>query len=422
MKASTRDLIDLDTRYVWHPFTQMREWADEPPLVIERAEGNYLIDTDGRRYLDGVSSLWVLVHGHGRPEIVAAIRDQAERVCHSTLLGLANVPAAQLAERLVAIAPAGLSKVFYSDSGSTAVEIALKMAFQYWQQVGRPEKRRFICLDNAYHGDTIGAVSVGGIDLFHGIFGPLLFETIRVPATAEALGAALRRDGESVAAFLVEPLVQGAAGVLLQPPGFLAEAARLCRAHDVLLIADEVATGFGRTGRMFACEHEGVTPDFLCLAKGLTGGTLPLAATLTTGRVYEAFLGKREDNRQFFHGHTYTGNPVACAAALASLAIFEREPVLECARSRADQIQAALCERVAKLPSVKEIRQRGLMIGVELAVPGAGRQVCRRMRDLGVIVRPLGDVVVLMPPLSITQAEAASLVAALAQAIADVCA
>jgi len=416
----TVQLADLDKRYVWHPFTQMSDWNDGRPLVIERGEGSYLIDTDGNRYLDGVSSLWTVVHGHGRAEINDAIRAQLDDLAHSTLLGLANVPSVHLAHSLVDIAPAELEKVFYSDSGSTAVEIALKMAFQYWQQRGRPDKHRFISLVNAYHGDTVGAVSVGGIDLFHGIFGKLLFDTIQVPIEVGALEKVLDEQADGVAAMIVEPLVQGAAGMLMQPDGYLGEVARLCRAHDVLLIADEVATGFGRTGKMFACEHEGVSPDLMCLAKGLTGGYLPLAATLATREIYDAFLGARGDNKQFFHGHTYTGNPLACAAALASLRLFEQEKVIERVVVRAEQLRVLLQERIAPLKAVSEVRQRGLMIGIELGVEGAGYDVCQRARHYGVVVRNLGDVVVLMPPLSITEPELAILVSAVDLSIQDV--
>jgi adenosylmethionine---8-amino-7-oxononanoate aminotransferase len=446
VKDRTRTLIELDKRHVWHPFTQMQEWNEGTPLVIDRGEGNYLIDTEGQRYLDGVSSLWVTVHGHNRAEINEAIVAQLGRVAHSTLLGLANPPAAELAARLAEVAPAGLSKVFYSDSGSTAVEIALKIAFQYWQHRGRPAKRRFVALREAYHGDTLGAVSVGGIDLFHGIFGPLLFETLRVPTphplryegTAEqcrdqalaALERVLAAHGDELAALVLEPLVQGAAGMIVHPPGYLAEAARLCRRHEVLLIADEVATGFGRTGTLFACQQEEVSPDLLCLAKGITGGYLPLAATLASEEVYRAFLAPRVEGKQFFHGHTYTGNPLACAAALASLELFERDQILDNVGARAAQLQQLLAARVAPLPPVLEVRQRGLMIGVELAADRArktpypaealtGARVCERARAHGVLLRPLGDVVVLMPPLSLRAAEAEQLVDAVAASIRD---
>src|SRR4051794_17071774 len=323
--------------HVWHPFTQMRGWAAERAPTIVSGEGEFLFDSRGRRYIDGISSLWCNVHGHRHPRIDAALRAQLDRVAHSTMLGLSHPGAEELARRLVALAPGAedgagpLSWVFYSDSGSTAVEVALKMAFQYWQQApdARPKRTTFVRLENAYHGDTVGSVSVGGIDLFQSLYRPLLFDTIEVPAgNAAVLDRVLAKRAGEVAAVVIEPLVQGAAGMLLQPPGYLRAVKELCDAHDVFLICDEVATGFGRTGTMFACEQEEVVPDFLCLAKGLTGGYIPLAATLTTERVYEGFLAPFEEFRTFFHGHTYTGNPLACAAALATLDVFEEERTL----------------------------------------------------------------------------------------------
>jgi len=295
--SATAALIDSDRHHLWHPFTQQQGWcADEPPLVIDHASGTNLYDTEGRAYIDGVSSLWCNVHGHRHPMIDEAIRTQLDRVAHTTMLGLSHEPAIELAERLVAIAPDGLERVFYSDSGSTAVEIALKMAFQWWVQRGDSERTRFICMENAYHGDTIGAVSVGGIDLFHSLYRPLLFDALQARAgDASDLETLLAQHATEVAAVIIEPLVQGAAGMLLQPPGYLRRVRELCDAHGVLLICDEVATGFGRTGRMFACEHEDVTPDLLCVGKGLTGGYLPLAATIATERIYEGFLGRFDE-------------------------------------------------------------------------------------------------------------------------------
>jgi adenosylmethionine-8-amino-7-oxononanoate aminotransferase len=419
------NLADKDRRYLWHPFTQQRDWVTAEPLIIARAEGNELIDVDGRHYLDGVSSLWVNVHGHRRRELDDAVRAQLDRVAHSTLLGLANVPSIELAERLVRIAPAGLSRVFYSDSGSTAVEVALKIAFQYQNQRGRPEKHKFLALTDAYHGDTVGAVSVGGIDLFHQIFHPLLFHVLRVQPTLAALEALLAAHAHELAALIVEPLVQGAAGMLMQPPGFLRAARELCTRHDVLLICDEVATGFGRTGTLFACEQEQVSPDLLCLAKGISGGYLPLAATLATEAVYEAFLGQYEQKLTFFHGHTYTGNPLACAAGIASLDIFEQERVLEALQPKIARLHARLDERLAPLRPVVEIRRRGMMIGVELGPysneQAIGARVCRDLRSRGVILRPLGNVLVMMPPLSITDAEIDRLVDATRASIVEVC-
>jgi len=426
------NLADKDKRYVWHPFTQMRDWNAAAPLIIERADGNELIDVDGRRYLDGISSLWVTLHGHRRRELDDAVRAQLDRVAHSTLLGLSNVPSIELAERLVAVAPRGLAKVFYSDSGSTAVEVALKIAFQYQRLRGRPEKGKFLALTEAYHGDTIGAVSVGGIDLFHEIFHPLLFHTLRIPPTLDALERALAEHAGELAALVVEPLVQGAAGMLLQPPGFLRGARELCTRHDVLLVCDEVATGFGRTGTLFACEQESVSPDLMCLAKGISGGYLPLAATLATDEIYAAFLGEHRDKRTFFHGHTYTGNPLACAAGLASLEIFARDRVLEKLPAKISRLAARLDEKLALLSHVLEIRRRGLMVGVELTrdrvnrepyafEEAIGARVCMALRRHGVILRPLGPVIVMMPPLAITDGEIDRMVDATREAIIEVC-
>jgi adenosylmethionine-8-amino-7-oxononanoate aminotransferase len=440
-----RRLLELDRRHVWHPFTQMQTWPEDEPLVIERAEGNYLIDDQNNRYFDGVSSLWVLLHGHRKRAIDEAVRAQLDKVAHSTLLGLASVPSIELAAKLVEIAPAGLTRVFYSDSGSSSVEIALKMAYQYWRQRGRPEKRKFVALDEAYHGDTIGSVSVGGIQLFHDIFRGLLFEVERIPtpyayrwqgegdcgrACLRAAEALFAREGRELAALVIEPLIQGAAGMIAQPAGFLASLAALCREHDVLLICDEVATGFGRTGTMFAVEQEGVMPDLICVAKGLTGGYLPLAATLTTEDVYSAFLGPVAEKRTFFHGHTYTGNPLACAAALANLELFEQEQTLQRMKP-AIEVLAEKLERIAGLDHVGDVRRRGLMIGIELVRVRAtkeeypyseriGHRVCLAARRRGIILRPLGNVIVLMPPLSITLAEARMLGDAVRDSICEV--
>jgi adenosylmethionine-8-amino-7-oxononanoate aminotransferase len=421
------DLAADDRRFLWHPFTQQQGWHDEDAPIIEAAERCELIDVDGRRYIDGVSSLWCNVHGHRHPAIDIAIRDQMDRVAHSTMLGLSHRPAIELARKLVEIAPRGLQRVFYSDSGSTAAEIAIKMAFQFWQQQGGEDARRtrFVSLKNAYHGDTIGSVSVGGIDLFHGAYGPLLFGALHAePGDAADMERLLASHPGEVAAVIVEPLVQGAAGILVHPEGYLRDVRSLCDEHGALLICDEVATGFGRTGRMFACEHEDVAPDFMCVAKGITGGYLPLAATLTTERVYEGFLGRHEDFRTFFHGHTYTGNPLACAAAIATLRLFEQERTLEHLQDKI-ALLGELLAPVAATPGVAEVRRRGFMCGIELEgfalEERAGHQVTLAARRRGAIVRPLGDVVVLMPPLAITTRELRRLVAIVADSIAEVC-
>jgi adenosylmethionine-8-amino-7-oxononanoate aminotransferase len=421
---TTDELAAADRRHLWHPFTQQQSWEDEPSLVIDHAEGTSLYDTDGNAYIDGVSSLWCNVHGHRHPAIDAAISAQLARVAHSTMLGLSHEAAIELAEKLVDVAPPGLTRVFYSDSGSTAVEVALKMAFQWWAQRGQTERTGFISLENAYHGDTIGAVSVGGIDLFHSLYRPLLFDSWQVRAGDTGhLEQLLTEHRGQVAAVILEPLVQGAAGMLMQPDGYLRDVRECCDTHDVLLICDEVATGFGRTGTMFACEHEEIAPDLLCVGKGITGGYLPLAATLTTERIYEGFLGTPEQTRTFFHGHTYTGNPLACAAGIATLEAFERERTLEALQPKIELLTRLLGHRIAVLPGVAEVRQRGFMVGIELigqpAEDRIGHQVVLAARRRGAIIRPLGDVVVLMPPLSISDAELRRLVAITATAIAE---
>jgi adenosylmethionine-8-amino-7-oxononanoate aminotransferase len=423
---STFELTAADRRHLWHPFTQQEGWCqEEPPLVIDHAEGTNLYDTDGNAYIDGVSSLWCNVHGHRHPALDAAIRAQLDRVAHSTMLGLSHEPAIELAEKLVEIAPPGVSRVFYSDSGSTAVEVALKMAYQWWAQRGDRRRTGFICLENAYHGDTLGAVSVGGIDLFHSVYRPLLFDTWQARlGDAEHMAELLLEHGDRVAAVIVEPLVQGAAGMLTAPDGYLRTVREQCDAHGVLLICDEVATGFGRTGTMFACQQEDVVPDLLCVGKGITGGYLPLAATLTTERIYEGFLGRPDELRTFFHGHTYTGNPLACAAGIATLETFERERTLETLQPKIELLGRLLEHRIEGLPGVAEIRRRGFMVGIELgAQPGAarlGHEVTLAARERGAIIRPLGDVVVLMPPLAISESELCRLVAITASAIIDV--
>ncbi len=417
----SRELIEADRKHLWHPFTQQQGWAEEEPLIIDSAEGCRLTDIGGKTYIDGVSSLWCNVHGHRHPALDAAVGEQLGRVAHSTMLGLTHVPAIELAKRLVEIAPEGLTRVFYSDSGSTATEIALKIAYQYRQQTGSPERTKFIALKDAYHGDTVGAVSVGGIELFHSLYRPLLFDTIKAePGDAADMERLLEAHAHETAAVIIEPLIQGAAGMLVHPPGYLRRVRELCTKHDVLLICDEVATGFGRTGTMFACEQEDVAPDLLCLAKGISGGYLPLAATLTSERIYEGFLGRPEESKTFFHGHTYTGNPLACAAAIASLDVFEDEQTLAHV-AQLDALLEKLMATVARIPSVAEVRRRGLMCGIELAgyEPGerAGHQVTLEARRRGAVIRPLGDVIVLNPPLAITPAELGELVQTTAESI-----
>lgn len=450
--VSRDELVRLDDAHVWHPFTPHSVYRDESPLMVVAGDGNFLIDADGRRYLDGVASLWCNLFGHRRAEIDAAIVDQLGRIAHSTFLGNASGPAVALAARLIGLAPEGLTRVFFSDNGSTAVEVALKVALQFWQQHdgGRERQRSvFVTLGNAYHGDTIGAVSLGGIPLFHERYGPLLFETVRAhspycyrcplglsPETCQTdCAAELERVvlelGDRVAAVVLEPGVQGAAGMIPLPDGYLRRAAAAARRAGALLILDEVAVGFGRSGSMFACEREQVVPDLLCLAKGLTGGYLPMAATLATERIFEAFLGEPADGRTFFHGHTYTGNQLAAAAAHATLDIFERDRVIERIQPIIARFHSEL-DRLRDHPHVGDIRRFGLAAGVELVADRAtkaafppserrGMKVCMAARDSGVFLRPLGDTFILMPPLSIAVDEIVMLVDALESGIRRVC-
>jgi adenosylmethionine-8-amino-7-oxononanoate aminotransferase len=448
IQSLKKHIEKLDKNYLWHPFTQMKEWTEEQPLIITEGRGSFLKDIFGRWYIDGVSSIWVTVHGHGNKEINDAIKEQVEKISHSTLLGLTHPLAAKLAERLVKISPRGLSKVFYADNGSTAVEIGLKMAFQYWQHLGIKRKTRFLSLNNAYHGDTVGAVSVGGIDIFHRIFSPLLFKCYRAPSPycyrcelkkeypsckrlcLKEMEKIMKKNHREIAGLVIEPLVQGAGGMITFPSGYLKGVKRLCSKYDILMIADEVATGFGRTGKMFACEHEDVNPDILCLAKGITGGYLPLAATIATEKIYNAFIGKYEDLKTFFHGHTYTGNQLACAAAIANLGVFKKEKTLEKLQKKIEILKKAL-NTIADFAHVGDVRQKGFMVGIELVKDRKTKatyplkekvswRVCCKAREKGLIIRPLGNVIVLMPMLSISHRELKSLISITAEAIREV--
>ena len=426
--TTRRQLEDCDRRIVWHAFTQMAEYE---PLIIERAEGCWLEDAQGRRYLDATSSVWCNLHGHRHPRLDAALRDQLQQVAHTTNLRASNPTTIRLAQRLVELSPDGLEHVFFSDDGATAVEVALKMASQYWQQREdpRPKKTKYLALVDAYHGDTLGSVSVGGVERFHQLFAPLLFGTVRLPAPnlyrrppgvtrdgalshyLAQLEDVLARHHEELAAIVIEPLVQAAAGMLVHPQGYLHGVRELSRQYVVLLIADEVAVGFGRTGRMFACEHEKVTPDFLCLAKALTGGYMPMGATLTTGEIWRAFLGEYRESKHFFHGHTYGGNPLGAAVALASLGVFDEEGTLDKLPVKIERLREHL-QRIAGHEHVGDARQRGMIAGIELVLDREtkepypwdekrGAKVCERARERDVLLRPLGNVIVIMPPLAI---------------------
>lgn len=432
------ELLKVDRENYWHAFTQMSEYE---PLIVDRAEGVWLFDQQGRKLLDGVSSLWCNVHGHQHPRINAAIREQLDRVAHVTSLGMSNSTTLRLTQRLIDCTPDGLECVFYSSDGASAVEVALKQAFQYWRQCENPEPKRdlFLAIGNAYHGDTLGGVSVGGVSRFHAMFSPLLFDVIRGPCPdsyrvpedlvdqqAGLAGAVqvelserylaeyrelVERFSDRIAAIIVEPLVQGAAGMVMHPPGFLRGLRELADEHSLLLIVDEIAMGMGRTGKMWACEWEDVAPDFLCTGKGLSGGYLPLAATITTRRIWDAFLGEYSESRSFFHGHTFGGNPLSCAAALACLEIFEEERTLQNVSTQAAYLARCL-EAFQSHPHVGDIRQRGLVAAIELVSDRAtrtgfpwaervGHRVCEVAMQHGVWMRPLGNVIVIMPPLSV---------------------
>ncbi len=425
----SQDLKKWDAQYVWHPFTQMKDYSvSGEGLVIERGEGNYLIDADGKHYLDGHSSLWVNLHGHQKKEIDDAIKRQLGKIAHSTLLGVTNEPAVLLAKKLVEVTPEGLNHVFYSDNGSTAVEVALKIAFEYWQLKGKKEKQKFVSFKDSYHGDTLGAVSVGHIELFHEIYRPLLFPTYQAPSPRDPhclqwVEDLFKRESSKIAGIIIEPLVQAAGGMIVQPAGFLKKLRELTKRYQVLFVADEVATGFGRTGTLFACEQENISPDLLCLAKGLTGGYLPLAATLATDEIYQAFLGEYSEFKTFFHGHSYTGNPLGCAAAIANLEIFEKERVIESLPAKIKTLEESL-KRIRELEKVVEVRQKGLMVGIEVGPfpleQRIGHKICLAARKKSLLIRPIGNVIVLMPPLSITEDEVLFMTAVVYDAIREI--
>jgi len=445
LRYSYEELAAKNKQFLWHPFTQMKDYVADDPLIIARGEGIKLIDINGKAYYDGFSSVWLNVHGHNVPELNQALMDQLQQVAHSTLLGMANIPAILLAEKLVELAPPGLTKVFYSDNGATSVEIAIKMAFQYWHNRGITGKRSFITMNNAYHGDTIGAVSVGQIPLYHQVYRPLLFTPYTIPypdpyrqggeeaaaaATLEALEALLREKSDEIAALIVEPVVQGASGIIVMPPGCLKQIAELLKQYDILLIADEVATGFGRTGKMFACEHEGVVPDLMTVAKGITGGYLPVAATFATDRIYDAFYADYEEQKTFFHGHSYTGNPLGCAVALENLRLMEERRIVE-EVARKSVLVAEQLAPMRDRPHVGDIRQKGFMVGIELVRDKRtkepyhwneriGVRVTRKAREKGMLTRPLGNVIVFLPPLASTEEELREMIAILDASIAEV--
>jgi adenosylmethionine-8-amino-7-oxononanoate aminotransferase len=425
-------IVALDKRRVWHPYTPMDRYrAEVDPIVVERAEGPYLFDVDGRRLIDANSSWWVAALGHNHPRLVAALRLQAERNCHSALAGMTHEAAAELAEALCRAAPPGLEHVFYSDDGSTAVEVALKVALQYWHQAGRPERTRFVSLEGAFHGETLGVTAIGGVEAFRAPYAGALPEPLRIPspadgweAAAEALEALLRHCSREVAALVLEPVVQGAAGMRCSDPAFLRAARELCDRHDVLLVADEVFTGYGRTGPMWACAHAGVAPDLLCTAKGFTGGMLPMAATLASERVERGFAGA--DERAFWYGHSFCGNPLGAAVALEVLRVFEEERILEAARPKAARIARAFAE-LAALPGVAGTRALGMIGALDLAggagyLERGGWAVYDEARKRGAYLRPLGSVVYVAPPLNIPDAVLDELLAIVRDSVSAACA
>lgn len=432
MNERTRRLRQLDKTHLWHPFTQMRDWcaSGDDPVVIVSGQGVELTDSEGRVYLDGNSSIWTNLHGHRHPVIDDAIREQLDRIAHCSALGFSNEPAILLAEKLVAVAPGdALTRVFFSDDGSTAVECACKMAVQYRQLGGREERDIFVAFGGAYHGDTMGAASLGGIGVFHDRFAARGYEVRRFDAVEELESMDVEAAGK-VNAVIIEPLIQGAAGMRTWPDGMLRRMRNWCDRHGALLILDEVMTGFGRTGRMFACEHEDVVPDFLCLAKGLTGGYMPLAATLTTERVFEAFLGRYDELKTFFYGHSYCANPLGCAAALGNLRVFEEEDVLAAIRPRIEFFAEKLRETVNRSPHFGEFRQLGLIAGIDLIDERTGgdfdwreqtgAKVCLGARAHGLLTRPVRDTLTLMPPLAASEEQIGSMISALERAAEEV--
>ena len=428
-KTYQEQLQTWDKQYLWHPFTQMQDYTKETPLIIEEGSGIFLRDIDGKEYIDGISSMWCNLHGHRKKEIDDAIKRQLDKIAHTTLLGPSNIPAIELARKLAEIAPKGLTKVFYSDNGSTANEVALKMAFQYWQHKGLKDKTQFVALQYGYHGDTIGTMSVGGIEIFHSVFRPLYFKTHFAPspycyrcplgkqqkdcslACLKELENILKENSDTIAAMIMEPLVQGAGGMIIHPADYLSGARALCKKYNVLFILDEVLTGFGRTGQMFACFHEDVVPDIMALSKGINGGYMPLAATLASEEIYNAFLGEYSELKTFFHGHTYTGNPLGCSAALASLELFDKEQKMENLEPKINHLRAKL-KRFELLKHVGDVRQCGLIAAIELVKDKStkepypweervGIQVCLEARKHGLLIRALGHIIVIMPLLII---------------------
>ncbi|MBK8253052.1 MAG: adenosylmethionine--8-amino-7-oxononanoate transaminase [Polyangiaceae bacterium] len=430
MSADRRaSIVAADKKYVWHPYTPMDRYIDvTDPLVVDRAEGCLLFDVDGRSYIDAMSSWWVATLGHNHPRLVRALTEQAQRLCHSSLAGATHEAAARLAEELVSVAPQGLSRVFYSDDGSTAVESAVKMAAQFWFNEGRFSKKKFVALDGAFHGETIGAASLGGIEVFRRPYAGVLFDCLRAPEPSEAdaytsvfnaIERMIVERADEIAAVVLEPLVQGAVGMRMYPAHHLKRMRELCTHHNVLLIVDEVFTGYGRTGTMWACDQAGICPDILCVAKGFSGGMLPMAATLVTEQVFDAFRGAPD--RAFFYGHSYCGNPLGSAVAREVLAVFRDEQIVEGVRAKALMIQKAF-DDLALMPGVRSVRSLGMIGALDLAESASylgqtGWRVYDEARKRGAYLRPLGDVVYVAPPLNIPDVQLDRLLAIVKESV-----
>ena len=447
------ELEHIDKQHIWHPFTQHNVWDSEPILIFERGEGNELIDVSGKRYLDGISSLWCNVHGHAEPRLLAALHQQVDSLCHATLLGSSHQPIIELTAELLPHLPPGLSRVFYCDGGSVAVEAALRMAVEFWQKQSNEtlrRKKKLVSLSNGYHGDTLGSVGLGYLDIFHQhvqavvvpsikIDPPHVFRFYRGMSDSESVRASLEvleklfvEQGAEIAALVIEPVVQGAAGIWIQPLEFVRGVERLCRAHGVLLICDEIATGFGKTGAMFASQLTGVTPDLMTMGKGLSAGYLPIAAVAATEEIFSAFRGAPEERKTFFFGQTFSGNPLAARVSTENLRLFRQRAVVESIPAKAEKLASLLAEQIAPCPYVDEIRQLGLMAGIELtSIPGGreaypvndlvGHRIALAARERGVIIRPLGNVMVLMPSLSFSNSESEQLVSVLRESLIAVC-
>lgn len=429
-KRTTQEYRHLDREHIWHPYTQMQSWQNESFPVIVKAEGNYLFDNDGKRYIDGNSSLWVTIHGHNHPHIVSAMKRQLDTLDHTTMLGTVSDITIEYAVKLKEYLPKELEKIFFSDNGSSAVEIAAKMAYGYQQNIGKKDKKRFVSFKNSYHGDMIGTMSLSDSGIFHSLYEELFFDVIKVDynnhTEAEEI---IRTRHDEIAAVIIEPVAQCASGISLMAPGFMRVLSDLCKEYGIILIADEVATGFGRTGKMWACDIDGISPDIICLSKGITNGVLPFAVTACTQPIYDSFFGRYDEFKTFFHGHTYTGNPLGAAAALANLEVFEQEDTLNKLQPKIELLKRLL-DKLSGNKYAGEIRQAGFIAGIDIVdeekIPfptrvRIGHQVGLELRKKGIILRPIGNVMIIMPPLSLPESELEYIVENLDEAMTTVC-